>query len=55
MILDAIVVVERGPDLARKCLEESMVCLRGCSANLKGNEWCTGWDNVGADLVMMMW
>ena len=33
------VVVERGPALAHRCSEESVVSLRGCSANLMEIEW----------------
>ena len=32
-------VVERGPALAYKCSEKSVVSLRGCSANLIEIEW----------------
>jgi len=32
-------VVERGPALAHRCSEESVVSLRGCSANLMEIEW----------------
>ena len=33
------VVVERGPALAHRCSEGSVVSLRGCSANLMEIEW----------------